>query len=192
MDWKLFGSTFALIFVSELPDKTAFASLLLATRNRPLPVFCGAAGAFVVQSAVAVTFGSLLTMLPAKYVHAGAGLVFLVLAILMWRRNDPSEEPDVADGGQSRFLKTMMSAFVVIFIAEWGDLTQLATAALSARYAAPLTIFASATLALWSVTGVAVVVGHSARNAIQPKLLQRIAAIIFAAVGAMFLISSGT
>jgi len=191
MDWKLFGSTFALIFVSELPDKTAFASLLLATRNRPLPVFCGAAGAFVVQSAVAVTFGSLLTMLPAKYVHTGAGLVFLVLAILMWRRNEPAEEPDAPGNVQNRFLKTMMSAFVVIFIAEWGDLTQLATAALSARYAAPLTIFASATLALWAVTGVAVIVGHSARNAVKPKLLQRIAAVAFAIVGTLLLMSAG-
>jgi putative Ca2+/H+ antiporter (TMEM165/GDT1 family) len=79
---------------------------------------------------------------------------------------------------------------VVIFIAEWGDLTQLATAALSARYAAPATIFVSATLALWAVTSVAVVIGHSARRTVQPKPLQRIAAITFAAVGTTLLISA--
>ena len=190
MDWKLFGSTFALIFVSELPDKTAFASLLLATRNRPLPVFFGAAGAFVVQSFVAVSIGSLLNLLPANLIHVGAGLVFCILAILMWRRKEPDEEVHLGGEAQNRFVKTMISSFVVIFIAEWGDLTQLATAALSARYAAPATIFASATLALWAVTGVAVVVGHSARQTVQPKLLQRIAAITFAAVGTTLLISA--
>jgi len=190
MDWKLFGSTFVLIFVSELPDKTAFASLLLATRNRPLPVFCGAAGAFVVQSFVAVTFGRLLNLLPENLVHVGAGLVFWVLAILMWRRMEPEEDVHVGSDGQNRFVKTMIAAFVVIFIAEWGDLTQLATAALSARYAAPVTIFVSATLALWAVTGVAVAVGHSARHTVQPQLLQRIAAITFAAVGTMLLMSA--
>ena len=190
MDWRLFGSTFALIFVSELPDKTAFASLLLATRNRPLPVFFGAAGAFVVQSFVAVSFGSLLNLLPANLIHVGAGLVFWVLAILMWRRKEPEEEVHLGGEAQNRFVKTMISSFVVIFIAEWGDLTQLATAALSARYAAPATIFAAATLALWAVTGVAVVIGHSARRTVQPKLLQRIAAITFAAVGTTLLISA--
>jgi putative Ca2+/H+ antiporter (TMEM165/GDT1 family) len=191
MDWKLFGSTFALIFVSELPDKTAFASLLLATRNRPLPVFFGAASAFVVQSFVAVTFGSLLNLLPANLIHVGAGLVFWILAVLMWRRKEPGEEEVYHGGGaQNRFVKTMISSFVVIFIAEWGDLTQLATAALSARYAAPATIFAAATLALWAVTGVAVVIGHSARQTVQPKLLQRIAAITFVAVGTTLLIGA--
>src|SRR2546430_17186819 len=99
MDWKLFGSTFALIFVSELPDKTAFASLLLATRNRPLPVFCGAAGAFVIQSIVAVSFGSLFTFLPQKLVHIAAAVLFLVLAVGMWRRVSASEAATAQSDG---------------------------------------------------------------------------------------------
>src|ERR1700730_4788372 len=107
MDWKLFGSTFALIFVSELPDKTAFASLLLATRNRPLPVFFGAAGAFVVQSFVAVSFGSLLNLLPANLIHVGASLVFWVLALLMWRRNEPEQEVHLGGEAHKKFVKTM-------------------------------------------------------------------------------------
>jgi len=190
MDWKLFASTFALIFVSELPDKTAFATLLMATRNRPLPVFCGAAGAFVIQSFVAVAFGSLLTLLPRKPIQIGAGALFVVLAIVMWRREESAEELNPGSDGQKRFLKTMTSAFVVIFVAEWGDLTQLATAAMAARYAAPLTIFVSATLALWAVTGIGVVVGHSVRDKIEPKLLQRAAALMFVAVGIWLLLSS--
>src|SRR6267143_1752598 len=190
MDWKLFGSTFALIFISELPDKTAFASLLLATRNRALPVFCGAAGAFVVQSVVAVSFGSLFTFLPEKPVHIAAALLFLVLAVSMWRRESSAEAADVRGNGRRRFVPAMASAFTVIFIAEWGDLTQLATAALAAKYAAPVTIFISATLALWAVTGLGVVVGHTAKRALQPKLLQQIASVIFALVGIALLMTA--
>jgi putative Ca2+/H+ antiporter (TMEM165/GDT1 family) len=190
MDWKLFVSTYGLIFLSELPDKTVFASLLLATRNHPLPVFCGAAVAFVVQSAVAVTFGALLTFLPEKLIHLAAALLFLVLAVWMWRRDSPEDEVNVRGQVRRRFVPTMTSAFTVIFIAEWGDLTQLATAALAAKYAAPITIFISATLALWSVTGLGVLIGHTAGRAVRPKLLQQIASIALALVGIALLMSS--
>jgi putative Ca2+/H+ antiporter (TMEM165/GDT1 family) len=189
VQWQLFGSTFALIFISELPDKTAFATLLLASQGNPLAVFLGAAGAFVVQSLVAVTFGRLFSALPERVVHIGAGVVFLVLAILMWRKDTSAEEVRVAPKKKG-FFQSAASAFIVIFIAEWGDLTQLATATLAAKYAAPLTIFVSATLALWVVTGLGVVAGHFARRNIQPKHMQVLASITLAIVGIVLLIQS--
>jgi putative Ca2+/H+ antiporter (TMEM165/GDT1 family) len=188
VQWHLFVTTFALIFISELPDKTAFATLLLAAQGNPLAVFLGAAGAFVVQSLVAVTFGRLFSALPERVVHIGAGVVFLVLAILMWRKDTSAEEVHAAP--KKGFLQSATSAFIVIFIAEWGDLTQLATATLAAKYAATLTIFVSATLALWVVTGLGVVAGHFAGRSIQPKHMQVLAAITFAVVGIVLLIQS--
>src|SRR5438105_13770754 len=104
MDWKLFGSTFALIFISELPDKTAFAGLLLATRNRPLPVFCGAAGAFVIQSMVAVSFGSSFTFLLEKLVHIAAALLFLFLAVRKRRREPSADVVHVGGIGPQQFV----------------------------------------------------------------------------------------
>jgi putative Ca2+/H+ antiporter (TMEM165/GDT1 family) len=189
VQWQLFGTTFALIFISELPDKTAFATLLLAAQGNPLAVFLGAAGAFVVQSLVAVTFGRLFSALPERVVHIGAGVVFLVLAILMWRKDTSAEE--VQAGPKKGFFQSAASAFVVIFIAEWGDLTQLATATLAAKYeAATLTIFVSATLALWVVTGIGVVAGHFAGRSIQPKHIQVLASITFAIAGIVLLIQA--
>src|SRR5579863_10553396 len=91
MDWTLFTSTFALIFVAELPDKTAIAVLLMASRHNPWGVFAGAAGAFVVQSLVAVAFGSIFSLLPEKAVHASAGVLFLVFAFFMWREKEKEE-----------------------------------------------------------------------------------------------------
>ena len=54
VEWSLFASTFVLSFVAEFPDKTALAALLLSTSHNPFAVFIGAAGAFVIQSCVAM------------------------------------------------------------------------------------------------------------------------------------------
>ncbi|MBC7692965.1 MAG: TMEM165/GDT1 family protein [Methylotenera sp.] len=206
-DPRLFGSTYCLIFVAELPDKTAFATLMLATRKNPHAVFLGVAAAFLIQSVVAVGFGSFLSLLPDFWVKLGSALLFLFFAWRMWHQPvedseavntapDSHESPDsVGTAGQngqpglrSGFFRSMLASFVVIFIAEWGDLTQLATATLSAHSASPVTIFTAATLALWSVTVLAVVIGTHAKKRINAALIQKIAALAFAGVGLVFLI----
>src|SRR5215472_4747245 len=123
---KLFASIFAVIFVAELPDKTALASLVLATRHRAMPVLLGAAAALAIQSLVAVLAGSLLSMLPPRVVHIGSGVLFLVSAIVMWRKHDEEPEAD-KDGGQVGFAKAFTMSFMVVFVAEWGDITKIAT-----------------------------------------------------------------
>ncbi len=184
MALSLFISTFVLIFVAELPDKTAFAALFLATCHHPFAVFLGAAAAFVIQSAVAVAFGSLISLLPSHWVHLSAGILFCVFAVMMWRRKDPEPEDVDCEGGKMlRFSKSVGTAFMTIFIAEWGDLTQLATATLVAKYQSPWTIFVSATLALWAVTAIGVIIGANAKHRIHPQRLQQVAASAFAVVG---------
>lgn len=181
--WALFFSVFGVIFVAELPDKTALAALVLATRHRPLPVLIGAAAALTIQSLVAVAAGHLVSLLPPRPVHVFAGGLFLVSAILMWRRKEEDEE-DVADrDGSAGFWPSARLVFVVVFVAEWGDLTQLATAALAAHYHSPYIVFGGATLALWAVAGLAVFVGHRAGKLLDPHLTKRIAAVLFALIG---------
>jgi len=192
----LFASTFALIFVAELPDKTAFATLLLSTRGNPWAIFVGVAAAFWVQSVVAVTFGSVFTHLPSHWVHLAAGVLFLGFAIMMWRRNEPKMEENESASVDSKknemtgFGRTVWTSFLLIFIAEWGDLTQLATASLVARTGQTLTIFVAAVLALWAVTALVIVVGNRAAKVINPLLLQKIAAVAFVFVGGYFIATS--
>jgi putative Ca2+/H+ antiporter (TMEM165/GDT1 family) len=184
----LFASTFAMIFVAEIPDKTALAALMLATGGRPVAVFAGVAAAFVIQSLVAVLFGSVLGLLPPQVVRIGAGLLFLAFAVAMWRRHaEPEEGADGAARPAAGWWAVAGKAFVVIFIAEWGDLTQLATAALTAKQGQPLTIFLAATLALWAVSALAVALGHVLKHRIRPVLMQRIAAVVFAVIGVLML-----
>jgi Ca2+/H+ antiporter, TMEM165/GDT1 family len=185
LDWALFFSTFAVIFVAELPDKTALAALILATRNHPLGVFVGSALAFLVQNVVAVAFGSFFGLLKPQIVHAASGVLFLIFAFFMWKRRQ--EEKKNISKGRSNFFRSAWKAFLVIFIAEWGDLTQLAAATLVARTREPLTIFVSATLALWATTALAVALGHHAKKVIRPRILQTVAAVVFAVVGILLL-----
>ena len=179
--WALFFSVFGLIFVAELPDKTAVTALVLATRHRPWPVLFGTAMALTIESAVAVLAGQLLSLLPHRPVHIGAGVLFVVSAVVMWAQKEESEE--VKDRDAPGFWRSAWLAFVVVFIAEWGDLTQLATAALAARYRAPFVVFAGSALALWAVAAIAVLAGNKAGKLLNPHLTKRIAAVLFAAIG---------
>ena len=179
----LFFSVYGIVFVAELPDKTALAALVLATRHRPTPVLLGAGLALTVQAAVAVGAGSLVSLLPPRPVHIVAGALFLVSAIVMWFRKEESED-EVKDRDPNAGLwRSAWIVFVVVFIAEWGDLTQLATAALAAHYKAPYTIFAGAAAALFSVAAIAVFIGHRAGKLLDAHVTKRIAAVIFALVG---------
>jgi len=183
---RLFAAVFATVFVAELPDKTALAAMLLGARRRPSAVFVGVAAAFVVQSAASVAFGGLFALLPGRWVRAGAGVLFLVFAVAMWRRRP--EKMDADGAAAPGFWRTAALSFGVIFVAEWGDLTQLATAALAARYRAPLTVFLAATSALWAVSALAIFLGSLLRGALDTRRLEKLASFVFAALGLWLLV----
>ena len=192
-EWGLFASVFAITFVAELPDKTAFAALILATKGNPWAIFTGSAAAFLCQSVIAVSCGGLVGLLPASVVQIGSGIVFIVLAVFMWFRKDPGEEELDLKNARGKFARTIWVSFVVIFVAEWGDLTQFSTAILAAKHGREkmITVFIGATLALWAVTAMAILIGNRAKKAIHPKILQKIAAVAFAGVGVLLLTGFG-
>jgi putative Ca2+/H+ antiporter (TMEM165/GDT1 family) len=188
-DPKLFVSTFALIFVAELPDKTALAVLIMATRNHPVATFLGVALAFLVQTVIAVCFGRFFGLLPEHWVHLASGVLFLGFAGYAFiAREEAPEEASKPISTDSAFARVVLSAFVVIFIAEWGDLTQLATATLVAKYPHGIfTLFWAALLALWAVSAVAIVIGRHAKDRLNPVWLNRAASAAFALVGILIL-----
>jgi putative Ca2+/H+ antiporter (TMEM165/GDT1 family) len=186
-------SSFGIVFVAELPDKTALASLILATRLPPRQVVAGAWLAFLVQTLVAVVAGSLLQLLPVRPVRIAAGLGFLVFAALALRRdmdkNVKQEQRDV-DTGRGRRSPPWVGSFLVIFAAEWGDLTQLATTGLVANTGRPLEVGVGALAALWVVTVIAATTGRQVARFLGPALLNRISAALFTAIGLFIIISA--
>ena len=164
---------FALIFPSEFPDKTFVASLVLATRFRHLWVWLGIVAAFAVQMAIAVLAGSLLTFLPQRIVLAATFVLFVVGAVLLIKGGLTSraaeraaavaEEQEVvarvAAVAAPTAWRVVVTSFLVIFVAEWGDLSQLLTAGLAARTGSPLSVYLGSWLAVSLVCGIAVAVG---------------------------------
>jgi putative Ca2+/H+ antiporter (TMEM165/GDT1 family) len=175
-------TAFVLVLPVELPDKTLFASLVLATRFPPLPVFVGVGTAFGLQVAIAVTAGSLLSLLPDALVSGVVAVLFLVGAALLWRsaNEGPEDADDVAEGKEAQsFLKVAAISFGVLFAAEWGDLSQLATAGLAARLDDPVSVFAGAWAALLTVSALAVFLGKKLADRLPVALIRRVAAVLF-------------
>ena len=182
------GTAFALTFLAELPDKSMFASLVLATRYQPAGVWAGAAAAFAVQMVIAVTAGQLLTLLPHRLVLAVTAGLFLAGSAYLWAASFRAGHRDGTDtarqGGRApSFPRVAGMSFGIVFLAEWGDITQLSTASLAARYD-PLLVFAGATLGLWAVTAVAVSIGAKSLSLIPMAWVRRITAAIMLALGA--------
>ena len=197
MDLTVAATAFALVFPVELPDKTFIATLVLATRYRALPVWLGVAGAFLVQCAVAVTAGGLLGLLPEAVVSAAAALLFAVGAVVLWRgagaestaeTTEATETADSDDGAPLREQpgrRVAATSFGVLFLAEWGDLSQLLTAGLAARSGDPVSVFAGSWLALVAVAGLAVVLGRTLLRLISLTLIRRIGAGVCAALAVL-------
>jgi Ca2+/H+ antiporter, TMEM165/GDT1 family len=169
--WLLLVTVFAVTFVSELPDKSMFATLLLGTRYRAGHVWLGAAAAFAVHVTLSVVAGGLLTLAPKSVIDFVSAALFLGGGVWMLRaashdENEPG--PDAARMGapSPAFLRVFATSFTVVFIGEWGDVTQITTANFVARYHDPLVIGAGALAALWSVSALAVFGGS--------KLLERV------------------
>jgi putative Ca2+/H+ antiporter (TMEM165/GDT1 family) len=188
---SVIATAFILVLPVELPDKTLFASLILATRFAPLPVFVGVATAFGVQVAIAVTAGSLLSLLPEALVSGVVAVLFLVGAVILWRSatSGPEDAGEAADTReQTSFLRAAAISFGVLFAAEWGDLSQLATAGLAARLNEPVSVFIGAWAALLVVSGLAVFLGRKLADRLPIPMIRRVAAglfLVFAVVAAI-------
>jgi putative Ca2+/H+ antiporter (TMEM165/GDT1 family) len=177
------GTSFLLILPAELPDKTVLACLVMGSRYRPAFVFAGAAAAFAVHVALAVAAGGLLGLLPHRPVQAVAGGLFLAGAALLWRQHGQGDNADAPDHGRrTRFLPVAGMAFAVVFAAEFGDLTQILTVSLTARYGDPLAVGIGSVLALWVAAGAAIIGGRSLLRVIPITWLTRGAVLVMVAL----------
>jgi putative Ca2+/H+ antiporter (TMEM165/GDT1 family) len=172
---------FGVIFLAELPDKTALAGLVLGTRYRASYVFCGVAAAFVVHVALAIAAGSLLTLLPHRLVQAVVGVLFLGGAVVLLRSHDEEEE-EVRDPADQSFWKVFGAGFMLILVAEFGDLTQIMTANLAARYDNPVSVGIGAVLGLWAVGALGVFGGRMLMKRVPLRLITRVAAAAMVAL----------
>jgi putative Ca2+/H+ antiporter (TMEM165/GDT1 family) len=186
-------STFGIIFLAELPDKTALASVALATRYRSREVILGVWTAFLLQTAVATAAGNALHLLPTTPIRIAAACSFFVFGALTFVSADDPEssgEQAEADPPPGHGFPPALACFLVIFAAEWGDLTQLATAALVANTGRPVPVFLGAVAALWSVTAIAVAAGAQLRRLRFSRAIQRASALLYVGVGCTLIVAA--
>ena len=175
-------TTFAVIFLAELPDKTLLASLVLGTRYRPVPVLIGIAAGFAVHVVLAVAAGGLLGLLPHRTLAIVTAVLFLAGAVLIVRgHRQAGEVAEAAETGEARrrserFGPAAWTGFAVILVAEFGDLTQVVIANLEARYHDPVAVGAGALAALWAIAAIAVFGGKALLRLVPVRLVTGAAA----------------
>ena len=168
IDLLVVALSFGAIFVVELPDKTFIATLVMSTRMRPLLVWIGVALAFGLQTSIALGLGTAASFLPDRLVHVAAAVMFVIGAIILFREARSADEdgPGTEDAYAAKSdagahgLRVVVTSFLVLFAAEWGDLSQLLTISLVAKYDDPVSVFLGAWGALLAVSGLAVIVGR--------------------------------
>ncbi len=184
MDSVIVASSFSLLFLAEMGDKSQIIAMTLACRYRALPVIVGVLSAFLVLNLLAVGLGqALFEWVPQRLVLFLAGGLFLVFAWRSWLDGAAADddEPRVAPHG------ALLTSFLMIFLAELGDKTQLAMVGLAAGTGEPWSVLIGGTLALWSVSLIGILVGGRLLRLIPPAWLHRAAAGLFLLFGLLAL-----
>ncbi len=182
---QIFYSTFGLIFLAELGDKTQLTAMALALRYPWQRIFVGIAAAFALLNIAAVLVGRVLfILLPVFWVTLVSALLFLYFGVTTLRHAPDDDD----DGPPPTAASAARTAFIMIFMAELGDKTQLVTASQAARHSADLggmgMVFLSSTLALWAVSLVGIFAGKQLVRFIPLRWIHR-------AAGGMFLVFGG-
>lgn len=182
---RSFGAAFGLTFVAELGDKTQIAILTLSARYGFAPVFLGAAAAFVVLNALAVTAGELLARyVPADVIRYVAAAVFVVFGLLSFRPE--SERAGQEEAGQKAGVSRrgpFITSLLYVGLLELGDKTQLSLIALTSKYEQPVRIFLGGTLALLLTSFIAAIAGKALAKVVPMKYIRWGSGVVFIVFG---------
>ncbi len=196
MNVGTFLGIMALMFLLELPDKTMIATVVMSTRSRPLSIAIGASGAFVVQMGLAVLAGGLLTLLPTRVKDVVVALLFLggaaYLLLVPERREEETGQREARRETPGSRRREMATAFGVIFVGEFGDLTQIQAANFSAKTHQPLDVFIAASLAMILVSFVGAYGGRLLQRVVPLERIRLAGGVIFAALGVYTLVTAFT
>lgn len=182
MDTVILTSSFALIFLAEMGDKSQLIAMSLAGRYRVLPVAVGVMSAFLLLNLLAVAVGqALFQWIPQQLVLLLAAGLFLFFAYGAWRESAAEDAAETGTLGANR--SALIMSFLLIFVAELGDKTQLAMVGLTAGTGAPLSVLVGGTLALWSVSLLGIWLGGTLLRRLSPMWMHRASAVLFLGFG---------
>ena len=180
LNWSDFlavsGSSYLLIFAAEIGDKSQLVCMVLAARYRAFPVILGSTLAFIFLNTLAVTFGVVITSwMPEAFISAIVAILFAIFGIHALRMEEESDNENMAITSNHNIL---MTTFLLIAVAEFGDKTQLAVVALSST-SIPIAVWLGSTVALITTSILGVLAGRTILQRIPITLLHRISGVIF-------------
>jgi putative Ca2+/H+ antiporter (TMEM165/GDT1 family) len=187
MNLGLALSVFGVLFLAELPDKTMIATLIMGSRGRALAVWLGASLAFTVHMAIAAVAGGLLNKLPHLALEVVVTVMFFAFAayLLLVPEKEAIEEGEEEASGEraTTSLRTFLSAFTVILVAETGDLTQILAASFTAKSHEPITVFFASTLALVAVAAIGAFGGKALLKVLPLARIRQLGGILLLILG---------
>ena len=184
MDLTPILSTFAIIALAELGDKTQLTVMTLCTKRKPKTVFLASFLALLGIGAASILIGSTVTRIaPMQYIKLGSGIAFIAFGT----------HTLIQDGEEDTYScreATFAASFSLIALMELGDKTQLATIALAAKYASPILVFTGLGLAFLLITGAAVLIGAKLKDLLSRRYLEMGSSIVFITFGLLFLLDA--
>lgn len=178
------AAPFAVVFLAELGDKSQLVCMTLAAQHRHWPVLGGSAAAFLILNTLAVLFGAGLShWIPERILAGTVAILFATFGIFALRANNEDEnEAIAARSGHNIFVVT----FLMIFLAEMGDKTQIAVAGMASTLPV-VPVWIGATLALFATSALGVIVGRKLLRRIPLHRLHKISGIFFLILAAFAL-----
>jgi putative Ca2+/H+ antiporter (TMEM165/GDT1 family) len=202
VDIAIAATTFALVVPAELPDKTFISCLVLSSRHRALPVWIGAASALILQAGIAVVAGGLLALLPKPAVRGIVAALFIGGAIYLLATTEraekeraemlASEEEESLGGKSPGGWRIAAITFAVVAVAEFGDITQVLIANLSAHYHDRLAVFSGAAVAFALVSIFGVAAGRTITRWVPLSVVRRLSGLALLGFGIYSIVTSIT
>lgn len=180
-------ATYGTVFIAEIVgDKLLYTTGVLATRYRTVPILVGMALAFMAKMGVAVLVGKAISTLPPLLVATITAVNFFAIAFVLWRKPDTRDVKELQPNKAPSAIRAALVTFAAIFFSEWGDVGQVTTAGLAAKFGMPLVVWVGAVAAMVTKGALAASVGASVRGWIQRKFAPK--TIRYAAVGLLLLL----
>ncbi|MBF0266613.1 MAG: TMEM165/GDT1 family protein [Gammaproteobacteria bacterium] len=171
------GSSYLLIFAAEIGDKSQLVCMMLAARYKPYPVLIGSTLAFIFLNTLAVIFGvAIANWIPEVYVSAIVCVLFAAFGIHALRAKEEDDGEESVDVKSSHSI--LITTFLLISVAEFGDKTQLAVVALSST-SLPIAVWIGSTIALFTTSALGVWAGRTLLQRIPISMLHKTSGVIF-------------
>lgn len=172
---------FISITLAEFLDKSQLMVLLLASRTKKhLQLFLGVILAFAIVDGSAILAGAWLTnIIPTLYVKIAAGTIFILFGFLSLRSQEEEEQTKVA------MKNPFFTGLWFIFLSEWGDKTQIASALFATKYN-PFYVFIGVMLALSLLSFLAILFGKVIAKKVKKQVINKISGIVMIIIGLLF------